>query len=75
MFILEFLKKEWRKTLVVGGVQVLMGYAHMLAFKRTSILFAVILGCLILKESSFKLRFSAALFMLLGIFVITFFGK
>ncbi len=83
---LEFFKKDWKKVLVVGSIQALMCYAHMLALKlvetaymialkRTSILFAVLLGCLILKEGSFKLRFSAALCMLLGIVIITFLGK
>jgi len=84
--IFYFFQRQWKRVLAVGGVQALMCYAHMMALKlvktaymialkRTSILFAVILGCLILKEGSFKLRFSAAIFMLIGIIIITFSGK
>ncbi|MFN3505298.1 MAG: EamA family transporter [Caldimicrobium sp.] len=76
--------KNFRGLLLVGLTQALMCYCHMvalslietaymIALKRTSIIFAVILGWLFFKEKQIPLRFTAAIFMFLGILVIAFF--
>lgn len=80
----DFVLKKKRALLLVGGTQALMCFCHMLALslvetaymialKRTSILFAVFLGWYFFKEKHFKLRFSSALIMFLGILIIAFF--
>ncbi len=82
--ILDFIKKHKNAILLVGGTQALMCFCHMIALshietaymialKRTSILFAVILGYLIFKESYFLIRLFSVIFMLLGILIITLF--
>jgi uncharacterized membrane protein len=48
--------------------------AYMIALKRTSILFAVILGYLFFRERYVGFRLTGALLMLLGVVIITF-GK
>ncbi len=75
-----------RKTkafLLVGGTQALMCLFHMLALsrietaymialKRTSIIFSVLLGWLVFRERYIKFRFIAAILMFLGILIIAF---
>ena len=79
----EFIKKYYKAILVIGLTQGLMCYCHMIALsqietaymialKRTSILFAVILGYLMFKETYFLIRFFAVILMLVGILIITF---
>jgi len=46
--------------------------AYMIALKRTSILFAVILGYFIFKEKHVLVRLFAVILMFAGIFIITF---
>jgi len=69
--------------LLVGGTQALMCFCHMLALslvetaymialKRTSILFAVLLGYAFFKEAHLASRLTGALLMLLGVLIITF---
>lgn len=81
----EFIKFYYKPILLVGLTQAFMCYFHMIslshvetaymiALKRTSILFAVILGYFILRESYILVRLFAALLMFLGILVITFLG-
>lgn len=76
--------KNVRALLLVGLTQALMCYCHMIALslietaymialKRTSIIFAVILGWLFFKEKQIPLRFTAAIFMFIGILIIAFF--
>lgn len=82
---MEFIKGSYRKILWVGLTQALMCYAHMIALyfmetaymialKRTSIIFAVIMGYFVFKESYFKIRFLAVILMFLGIVTIVFWG-
>ncbi|MEZ0343883.1 MAG: DMT family transporter [Caldimicrobium sp.] len=79
--ILSFVKKNLKGVFLVGGTQALMCFCHMLALslvetaymialKRTSILFAVLLGWYFFKERYIGLRLSAALLMFLGILII-----
>lgn len=71
------------ELLYVGGTQALMCLCHMwalslvetaymIALKRTSIIFSVLLGWLLFREGHVKLRLSAVLLMFLGILIITF---
>lgn len=46
--------------------------AYMISLKRTSVLFSVLLGYLMLKEGSFKERMLGAVFMFVGVVVIAF---
>lgn len=79
----EFVKTNFKPILLIGLTQALMCYFHMIALskiqtaymialKRTSILFAVILGYLMFKESYILVRLFAVILMLFGIFIITF---
>ncbi|MDM7202834.1 MAG: DMT family transporter [Thermodesulfobacteriaceae bacterium] len=79
--IWEVVSKNLKGLVLVGGTQALMCVSHMIALslvetaymialKRTSILFAVVLGGLIFKEQQIPLRFSAAFIMFLGILII-----
>jgi drug/metabolite transporter (DMT)-like permease len=79
----EFIKKHYNSILLVGLTQGLMCYSHMIALsqietaymialKRTSILFAVILGYFMFKEKYILIRLFAVILMLTGIFIITF---
>lgn len=79
-----FLKQNSRGILLIGLTQALMCLSHMLALslvetaymialKRSSILFAVLLGWYMFREKHFRLRLSASLVMFLGIIVIAFF--
>ncbi len=81
--ILPFIKTNLKYILLVGLTQALMCYFHMIALsqiqtaymialKRTSILFAVLLGYFMFKETYILVRLFAVLLMLFGIFVITF---
>ncbi len=81
--ILPFIKTNLKYILIVGLTQALMCYFHMIALsqiqtaymialKRTSILFAVLLGYFMFKETYILVRLFAVLLMLFGIFVITF---
>lgn len=81
--IFSFVRKNLKEVFFVGGTQALMCFCHMLALslvetaymialKRTSILFAVILGWFFFKEKYVSLRLSATLLMFLGILVIAF---
>lgn len=83
--IIKFIKKSYEKILWVGLTQALMCYAHMvalyfletaymIALKRISILFAVIMGYFVFKEGYFKIRFLAVVLMFLGIVTIVFLG-
>lgn len=82
---IEFIKGSYEKIMLVGLTQALMCYAHMIALyfmetaymialKRTSIIFAVIMGYFVFRESYFKIRFLAVILMFLGIVTIVFFG-
>lgn len=77
------LLKKRREILLVGGTQALMCLFHMwalslvetaymIALKRTSIIFSVILGWVLFRESHIRLRLSAVILMFLGILIITF---
>jgi len=79
----EFIKKHYNSILLVGLTQGLMCYSHMIALskmetaymialKRTSILFALILGYFVFKEKHVLIRLFAVTLMLAGIFIITF---
>jgi len=79
----EFVKTNFKPILLIGLTQALMCYFHMIALskietaymialKRTSILFAVILGYFMFKESYILIRLFAVVLMLFGIFIITF---
>ncbi len=81
--ILVFLRKNLKGVLLVGGTQALMCLCHMLALslvetaymialKRTSILFAVILGWYFFRERYIGLRLASALLMFMGILIIAF---
>lgn len=81
--IFSFVKRNLRGVLLVGGTQGLMCLCHMLALslvetaymialKRTSILFAVLLGWYFFQERYIGLRLSAALLMFIGILMIAF---
>lgn len=81
----ELCRTSLREVLLVGGTQALMCLSHMLALslvetaymialKRTSILFAVILGYLFFQERYISFRLTGAFLMLLGVVIITF-GK
>lgn len=81
--LLSIFKKHYKPVLLVGLIQGLMCYAHMIALshletaymialKRTSIFFAAMLGYLMFKESYIVIRFFAIILMLAGIFIITF---
>ena len=83
--VFEVSRASLREVLLVGGTQALMCLFHMLALslvetaymialKRTSILFAVILGYLFFRERYVGFRLTGALLMLLGVVIITF-GK
>ncbi len=74
--------KNLKGMVLVGATQALMCISHMIAlslvetaymiaFKRTSIIFAVLLGWLFFKEREIPLRLSAALIMFMGILVIS----
>jgi len=80
----KFLKKHYKAIALVGFTQALMCFCHMIALshietaymialKRTSILFAVLLGYIMFRESHFILRLSSVILMLIGILIITFF--
>ncbi len=45
--------------------------AYMISLKRTSVLFSVLLGYVMLGEEGFKMRFTGALFMFLGVIIIS----
>jgi len=79
--VLSFFKKYWKEVLLVGGSQATMCVLHMLALihlktaymialKRTSVLFSVILGYLIFRESYFLIRLSSVILMLAGVVFI-----
>lgn len=79
----EFVKTNLKPMLLIGITQALMCYFHMIALswietaymialKRTSILFAVILGYFLFKESHILVRLFSVILMLSGIFIITF---
>ena len=79
----EFIKIHYKPILLIGLTQALMCYCHMIALnqietaymialKRTSILFAVILGYFIFKEKHVLVRLFAVILMFAGIFIITF---
>ncbi len=81
--ISTFIRKRKREILLVGGSQAAMCICHMLALslvetaymialKRTSIIFAVLLGWYFFRERHFKLRLSAVTIMFLGILILTF---
>ncbi len=68
---------------LVGGTQTIMFFCHMfalehletaymIAFKRTSILFAVILGYIMFKEKHLLIRLSSVILMLTGIIILSF---
>jgi EamA-like transporter family. len=46
--------------------------AYMIAIKRTSILFSVVLGKFFLQDKEFRKRFEGALLMLLGVIIVSF---
>lgn len=80
----SFLKTQIKGIFLVGLTQALMCYCHMIALsqletaymialKRTSILFSVVLGYFFFKESYFGLRLVAAGLMLTGVCLIMFF--
>jgi drug/metabolite transporter (DMT)-like permease len=81
--IFAFLRKHLKGVLLVGGTQALMCLCHMLALslvetaymialKRTSILFAVLLGWYFFQERYIGLRLTSALLMFMGILMIAF---
>ena len=81
--IFPFLKGHFKGVFLVGGTQAIMCLFHMLALsrletaymialKRTSILFAVLLGWFFFREKYAGLRLSAAFLMFLGILIIAF---
>jgi len=83
--VVETFRRDLHGVLLVGGTQALMCICHMLALclvetaymialKRTSILFAVLLGFLFFQERHVGIRLIGALLMLFGVVVITF-GK
>ena len=82
--IKQYTKPEWLILIIVGlafgaeqffiakAVSMTLA-AYAIAIKRTSILFSVLLGWIILKEEKIKQRLSGAILMIAGIFLISFF--
>ena len=72
---------KWPAILAIGLLQSLMVYSHMLAIslanaaymiavKRTSLLFSILLGCLVLREESLGLRLLGGVTMLMGVYLV-----
>ncbi|MBX6423773.1 DMT family transporter [Thermosulfurimonas sp. F29] len=79
--LLSFLRENAKGVLLLGLTQALMVVAHMkaislapaaymIAVKRTSILFGVLLGGAFFRESHLRLRLFAALVMVSGVFLL-----
>ena len=75
-------RREWKKIIAAGALTLisytLILYVYMtekvsyvVALRQCSVIVAVLLGTYILKESHAKLRFAAALVMVIGVFLIS----
>lgn len=80
--IKDVLRRAWKRIITAGGL-VLISYSLILfafttqkvsfvvAVRQCSVIFAVLLGAYVLKESHVKLRFLAAGVMVVGVFLIS----
>ena len=75
-------RREWKKIIVTGLLcmlsYMLILYVYMtesvsyvVALRQSSVIFAVLLGGYLLKESQTKLRFAASVVMVIGVFLIS----
>ena len=75
-------RREWKKIIATGTLcmlsYMLILYVYMtesvsyvVALRQNSVIFAVLLGGYLLKESQTKLRFAAAVVMVIGVFLIS----
>lgn len=75
-------RREWKKVIVTGLLcmlsYMLILYVYMtesvsyvVALRQSSVIFAVLLGGYLLKESQTKLRFAAAVIMIIGVLLIS----
>ena len=75
-------RREWKKVIVTGLLcmlsYMLILYVYMtesvsyvVALRQSSVIFAVLLGGYLLKESQTKLRFAAAVVMVIGVLLIS----
>ncbi len=80
--IAEIGRREWKRILATGALAMasytLILYVYMtqkvsyvVALRQSSVIFAVLLGAYVLKESQAKLRFTAAVVMVIGMFLIS----
>ena len=80
--IAEIGRREWKKIIVTGLLcmlsYMLILYVYMtesvsyvVALRQSSVIFAVLLGGYLLKESQTKLRFAAAMLMVIGVLLIS----
>lgn len=74
-------RREWKKVLATGVLSMLSytiilyvymteSVSYVVALRQCSVIFAVLLGGYLLKESQTKLRFMAAVVMVIGMFLI-----
>ena len=80
--IKDVLRRAWKRIITAGGL-VLISYSlilfafttqkvsYVVAVRQCSVIFAVLLGAYVLKESHVKLRFLAAGVMVVGVFLIS----
>ena len=80
--LMEIGRREWRRIIATGSLAMtsytLILYAYMtekvsyvVALRQISVIFAVLLGSYLLKESHAKLRFAAAAVIVIGVFLIS----
>jgi uncharacterized membrane protein len=80
--ITDVARREWKRIIVAGWL-ILISYtlilfafitqkvSYVVAIRQCSVIFAVLLGTYVLKESHAKLRFAAAGVMVVGVFLIS----
>jgi uncharacterized membrane protein len=75
-------RREWKQIIVTGSLAMLSytlilyvymteSVSYVVALRQSSVIFAVLLGGYLLKESQTKLRFAAAVVMVIGVFLIS----
>ena len=75
-------RREWKQIIATGLLSMLSymlilyvymteSVSYVVALRQSSVIFAVLLGGYLLKESQTKLRFAAAVVMVIGVFLIS----
>ena len=75
-------RREWKQIIATGSLAMLSytlilyvymteNVSYVVALRQSSVIFAVLLGAYLLKESQAKLRFAAAVVMVVGVFLIS----